>query len=129
MVKTIEKIYGDKTFLIRKKVPLQLQDWFAGQSKSGRKFIEFADLKGEALASKMSALSDEDMDEMLSSQTNIQYHIAKKMIFKPVIDDKYLEDEADEDDAECFGHLFLQVQQSLEKRYEALKASPSTGPA
>ena len=125
----IEKTFGDKTFLLRKKVPLQLQDWFSGQSKKMRKFIEFADLEGEALQAKMASLSDEEMDEMLQSQRDLQYYIAKKMCLKPVVTDTYIKDEADEDDAECFGFLFHQVQDSLERRFEALKKSPSAGRA
>jgi hypothetical protein len=122
MPKTTKKKYGDKTFLIREKIPIQVLDWFKFQMKRIVKFRDFMEIQDESERQEyLATMPDADFKELMVFQTDLRNQLAQRMIMDPQITPDYLENEADEDDDLCFESLQDQVMLKLTKRYEYLK--------
>ncbi len=109
MPKTEKKIFGDKTFEIRVKIPLQIIDWMMRNSTSLQNLEE-----------------GEMTEEKVEKSLEVRNKLAQKMIISPKITDEYLEEDADEDDLECFMYLQERMGNVIEAKFTDLKESPSS---
>ena len=111
MPKTIEKTFGDKTYVMRVKIPLQILDWAMRNAPN----LDIDEEKGEEMT-----------PEKIELSFVLRNMLARKMVLKPIMDKAYLEsDDADEDDFECLIFLQTMLGERIEARFEHLKVSPS----
>lgn len=101
MIETRTITIGNKTFEIRKTIPYQVTDLAIRELDKLEK-IESDETRGIA-------------------SLKLRNLIMCKMVLKPKIDDKYLEDEADMDDMELSFDLLAEVAEAIESRFNIIK--------
>lgn len=101
MIETRSIKIGDKTFEIRKTIPYQVTD------------LAIRELD------KMDKIENDESRGIASLK--LRNLIMTKMVIKPKVDEKYLEDEADMDDMELSFDLLAEVAEAIESRFLVIK--------